>query len=83
MTNKKNTLSKHNFANNLRKLRKERGLTIEEFAFQIDKSPRLIYDYESDLKFPSLDTLIEIAEFLGVEIDSILRAAWGAIFLNS
>ena len=75
MTNNKLTLNKHSFSKNLRNIRLERGLTIEELAFLIDKSSRLIYDYENDLKFPSLDSIIAIAEVLGVSIDSILCAA--------
>ena len=75
MTNKKNMLSKDNFADNVRRLRIEKGYTIERFAELIDKSPRLIYDYESGLKYPSLDTLILIATVLSVSTDSILRSA--------
>ncbi len=76
MTNTQmNILDINNFGDNLRKIRIEKGLTIEEFAFQIDKSARLIYDYENGLKFPSLATLIVIATVLEVTLDSILRSA--------
>ena len=75
MTNKNNMPSMDNFGINLWNLRREKGLTVEKFAELIDKSPRLIYDYESGLKYPSLDTLILIATVLSVSTDSILRAA--------
>lgn len=76
MTNTQmNILDINNFGDNLRKIRIEKGLTIEEFAFQIDKSARLIYDYENGFKFPSLATLIVIATVLEVTLDSILRSA--------
>ena len=76
MTNKQmNILDINNFGENLRRIRIEKGFTIEDFAFEIEKSTRLIYDYESDLKFPKLETLIVIATVLDVTLDSILRSA--------
>ena len=73
MTNTNGTLNKDNFGVNLRKFRTDRGYTIEWFAALIDKSPRLIYDYEDGFKFPRLETIIEIANALGVSVDSLLR----------
>ncbi len=76
MTNKQmNILDINNFGENLRRIRIEKGFTIEDFAFEIEKSTRLIYDYESGLKFPKLETLIVIATVLDVTLDSILRSA--------
>ena len=76
MTDKqKNILDINNFGDNLRRIRIEKGLTIEEFAFRIDKSSRLIYDYENGLKFPKLETIIIIANVLEISLDSILRSA--------
>ena len=50
MTNKQmNILDINNFGENLRRIRIEKGFTIEDFAFEIEKSTRLIYDYESGL----------------------------------
>ena len=73
MTNKNGILDIANFGDNLRRIRIEKGLTIEAFAEQIDKSSRLIYDYENGLKYPKLETLIVIATVLEVSLDSILR----------
>ena len=76
MTNKQNSiLDIKNFGDNLRRIRIEKGFTIEEFAFEIDKSVRLIYDYENGLKFPKLETIIIIANVLEISLDSILRSA--------
>lgn len=76
MTNKQmNILDINNFGENLRRIRIEKGFTIEDFASEIEKSTRLIYDYESGLKFPKLETLIVIATVLDVTLDSILRSA--------
>ena len=70
-----NSLDIKNFGENLRRIRIEKGFTIEDFAAEIDKSARLIYDYENGLKFPQLETLIVIATVLEVTLDSILRSA--------
>ena len=76
MTNTTNViLDINNFGENLRRMRIERGFTIEGFAAEIDKSARLIYDYENGFKFPKLETLITIATVLEVTLDSILRSA--------
>lgn len=76
MTNTTNNiLDINNFGENLRRIRIEKGFTIEDFAFEIGKSARLIYDYENGLKFPKLETLIVIATVLEVTLDSILRSA--------
>lgn len=75
MTNTSKNLDIKYFGENLRKARIERGFTIESFAEEIDKSSRLIYDYENGLKFPKLETLIIISIVLDVTLDSILRSA--------
>jgi len=75
MTNKiKNTLDIANFGENLKKLRVERKLSREEFAFRIGVSSRIIYDYEEGFKTPKLETAVTIAIVLGVTLDSILRS---------
>ena len=58
----------NNFGKNLRKLRIERGFTIEDFAWEIQVSPRLIYDYEDGFKAPKLERALLISEVLGVEL---------------
>ncbi len=73
MTNNNGILDIANFGENLRRIRIDKGLTIEAFAELIDKSSRLIYDYENGLKYPKLETLIIIATVLDVTLDSILR----------
>ncbi len=75
MTNTTAILDINNFGENLRRIRIEKGFTIEAFAAEIDKSTRLIYDYENSLKFPKLETIIIIATVLGVSVDSMLRNA--------
>ena len=74
MTNidNKPRLNKENLAKNLRKLRYENNETYEKFAERIGVSSRLIYDYESGIKRPGLDTLIRIASEFHVSLDSLL-----------
>lgn len=72
MTNKtKGKRSIDNFSANLRRLRNEKGFTIEEFAWQIQVSPRLVYDYEDGFKRPRLEKAILISEILGVALDDM------------
>ena len=76
MTNTQmNILDEKYFGINLYRIRNEKGLTIEELAERIGKTPRLISYYESSQKFPGLKTLIKIATVLEVTLDSILRSA--------
>lgn len=60
---------------NLKKLRKERKLSREEFAERIGVSSRIIADYEDGFKTPRLETFFRISIVLGVTMDSILRKA--------
>ena len=76
MTNTQmNILDEKYFGINLYRIRNEKGLTIEELAGKIGKTPRLISYYESREKFPTLNTLIKIVTVLEVTLDSILRSA--------
>ncbi len=61
-----------NFASRLKELRKESGLTQEEFAQKINKTRSTVAGYESELKQPKHDTLVEIANFFDVSVDYLL-----------
>ena len=58
MANKTNKRSIDNFGANLRRLRNEKGFTVEEFAWEIEVSPRL-------------EKAILISEVLGVSLDDM------------
>lgn len=74
MTDKTNTkLDLANFPENLRQARLQKGWTYEKFAEEVGVTPRIVYDYESGLKFPRLGTLVVIANSLRVTVDSLLR----------
>ena len=59
--------------NNIYKYRTKLGLTHEELAELISVSVRIIYDYESGKKKPSLITLFELSKILKVTLDDLVR----------
>ena len=69
------TLDVEVMGSNLKKFRKERGWTREDFADLIGVSSRIIADYEDGFKKPSLPTFYKISVILGVSMDDILRGA--------
>ena len=64
------TLNCEVLGSNLKKLRKERKLSREEFANRIGVSSRIIADYEDGFKTPRLETFYKISIVLGVTMDS-------------
>ncbi len=68
------TLDCEILGSNLKKLRKERKMSREEFASRIGVSSRIIADYEDGFKTPRLETFYKISIVLGVTMDSILRS---------
>ena len=47
------------------------SLESEEFAWEIEVSPRLVYDYEDGFKRPRLEKAILISEVLSVSLDDM------------
>ena len=58
--------------NNLRKLRRERGLTQIGLQMKTGIDQALISKFESGERIPPTDALIILADFYGVSIDYIL-----------
>lgn len=58
--------------NNLRKLRKERGLTQIALQMKTGIEQALISKYETGERIPPTDALIILADFYNVSIDYIL-----------
>lgn len=58
---------------NVRRLRKARGLTQERFAELIDRTPGSVSRFESGKQFMGVDTLIQIANFFSVSMDELIR----------
>jgi transcriptional regulator with XRE-family HTH domain len=46
----------------LRRLRKEKGLTVEKLAFEADLTPKYIYELEHNFKSPSGTILADLAK---------------------
>ena len=57
----------------LRALRKERGITQEQLAEQMNVSRRTISRWETGSSLPDLDLLMELADFYGVELRELLN----------
>lgn len=61
------------FGENLKALRKERGLTQEEFAKQSGVSRSAIGMYESGKREPSFETLELFSDFFNVDMNKLLE----------
>ena len=57
---------------NLRKLRKMRGMTMKELGLRVGVSEASISFYETGKQFPGVETLRKIADVLGVSVDALL-----------
>ena len=58
--------------NNLRKLRKEKGLSQIAVQMQTGIEQALISKYESGERVPPTETLMQLADFYGVSMDYIM-----------
>lgn len=61
------------FANMLRKLRHEHGLTIREVASACNICDDRLTRYELDKEIPSMQTIMTLASFYGVEARELLK----------
>ena len=61
------------FCKNLKKCRTFKGLSQAKLAEILDISPNFISDIESGKRWVSSDTLVNLAEVLGVEVYEFLR----------
>ena len=62
-----------NFAQRLVKLRKEKGYTQSQLADKIGVSNKSVSRWETDVGYPDIETLIPLADALGVSVDALLR----------
>ena len=58
---------------NLKKLREKRNVTQVRLSIAAEVSQETISAYESGKSFPSVETLIKIADFLGTSTDYLLE----------
>ena len=57
----------------LKELRKEKGITQEEFAEKLNVSGRTVSRWETGANMPDISLLVEIAEFFDVSIPEIIN----------
>lgn len=63
---------KNNLHNVLKKLRTEKNVTQTEVAEALNISQRTYSNYETGSREPSLDTLIEMADYYNISLDILL-----------
>lgn len=68
-------MESRDYGKRLRAVRKEKGLTQEMVAEQLDTSPSYLSDIERGVKSPSLSTFIRLLEILDVSADYILQGS--------
>ena len=57
---------------NIRKLRKLRGVTQEALADRLNVTPQAISRWESEAGFPAIEYLPDLAGFFGISVDELL-----------
>ena len=68
----------------LKELRKEKGLTQEQFAEQFNVSRRSVSRWETGNNMPDLDTLVEMADYYEIDLRELLdgerKSEWYLFF---
>lgn len=60
------------FSDRLKKIRLQKGLTQQNMADKLGLSLNAYQKYESSLRYPPMDRLIEMADFFDVSLDYLL-----------
>jgi len=60
------------FANNLRQLREEKGMSLRELAEALDISKSALNQYENALADPSLSSIVKIANYFNEDINWLI-----------
>ena len=68
----------HDIARNLKRLRRQRGLTQEELAARLHVTRQAVSNWERNRNLPELEILLSAAELLGVGVDELLYAGFGS-----
>ena len=63
---------KENFGERIKRLRLEKGLTQEQVAILLQVNRKAVSHYENNLREPSFDILIQMAELYRVSTDYLL-----------
>jgi len=68
-------MTKSYFGDNLYTLRKQRGLSQDEFAEKMGVSRQAISKWERNESYPDTENLIAIAKFFGISIDDMINTS--------
>lgn len=68
---------------NVRRLRKEKGLTQDAFAELMNRTSGSISRLESGKQFMGVDLLVQIANYFAVSVDDLIRPEGAASHLNT
>ena len=60
------------FATRLRQLRRDKHLTQAQVASRIGVTPSMVSSYETDIRLPSYEVMMRIADVFGVTVDYML-----------
>jgi len=72
----------HDLPKNLKMLRKQKNITQQNIAIQLNISQEAYSLYENGKREPNIDTLIKLAELFGVSLD-ILTGRYVNTFANN
>ena len=62
----------HDIARNLKRLRRQKGLTQEELADNLHVTRQAVSNWERNQNLPELEVLLAAAEAMGVSVDELL-----------
>lgn len=62
------------FSENLMRLRKQKGLSQEEFANEVGVSRQTVSKWELGVSTPEMEKLIQMSNFFGVSVDDLLNS---------
>lgn len=65
-------MEQYNFPMNLRRERKERGLTQDELARGIGVSRVTVTEWETNTRYPTVDRIYDIAKFLEIPVSALV-----------
>ena len=63
------------FSENLQFFRARHGLTQEQLAERLDVSRQSVSKWESGLSYPEMDTLLNLCDLFGTDLDTLLRGS--------
>ncbi len=70
-------------SDNIKKLRKEHGLTQEQLAEALGVTVGAVYKWESRQSMPEIRLLVEIADFFETSVDALLGYTWQSETVSS